>query len=61
MTIKEIRQQHPFPWTELIVGGTIVVKDANGMQVGLLTIIEFVKQVTAGMAKVAKSDEQSAA
>ena len=51
MTIKEILAKHPVPWRkETFVNGTIMVRDAKGVQVELLDMLDFVLVMTASIA-----------
>ena len=51
LTLKDIRTQHPFPWSSKTDQGIITVCDAKGASVGLLTLVEFAKLVTAALNK----------
>lgn len=49
-TINEIRLKHPMPWVHAMVSpGEIKVRDARGLEVPLLTMLDFVAQVTVKM------------
>lgn len=52
MTLSEILQQNPAPWTHVVFpGGNVVILDANKQTVQLFTMIEFVSHVTAQLAQ----------
>ena len=44
MTVEEILRVHPSPWRHIITTGTVRVMDANGIEVELFTILDFVEQ-----------------
>lgn len=51
--ISEIKAKHPMPWAWTMHGNNVIVRDLAGVEVPLFTMLEFVTQQTALMARPA--------
>jgi len=51
MTTAELFKLYPAPWTHVVEGQEVVVKDNDGMKVPLFTLLDFVCKVTTAYVK----------
>jgi hypothetical protein len=50
MTLKQIREAHPMPWRQTMIGNLVKVMDAKGEEVPMFTMLDLVSIVTAKLA-----------
>lgn len=60
MTIVEVKAQHPFPWRYNMIGNQAFLFDANGSEVPLFLMLDFICSLTAMLEKNMQQEAQPA-
>lgn len=60
MNVAELKVAHPMPWSYVTLGGQVLVRDAQGKDVQLFTMLDFVVAISVGIARADATATQPA-
>lgn len=50
MNLNQMKQAHPMPWRYVVIGNSVQLVDAAGVELSMFLMLDFVTMVTTAMA-----------